>query len=173
MLRLASILLVGFCISLTGCSQGGFSDLDQYMADMRARPVGQIDPIPPIKAAQSEEYDVQTARAPFERPLPAEVAIGEEQLITLTPRAKQYLENFSLDSLSMVGTLERDGILWGLVTDPDGAVHRVRPGDYVGTNNGEILDIKPTLIQIREATPSGVDNKYVPRARQLSLRERN
>ncbi len=173
MLRLASILLVGLCISLTGCSQGGFSDLDQYMAEMRARPVGQIDPIPPIKATQSEQYDVQTARAPFERPLPAEVVIGEEQLITLAPRAKQYLENFSLDSLSMVGTLERDGILWGLVTDPDGAVHRVREGDYVGTNNGEILDITPTLIQIREATPSGVDNKYVPRARQLSLRERN
>jgi len=50
----------------------------------------------------------------------------------------------------MVGTLENDDELWGIVRDPTGAVHRVQVGNYMGTNYGKILNIQEEQIDLRE-----------------------
>jgi type IV pilus assembly protein PilP len=55
----------------------------------------------------------------------------------------------------MVGTLEQNDTRWGLVTAPDGILHRVRVGNYMGQNNGQITRISPNEIQLTEIISDG------------------
>ena len=56
-------------------------------------------------------------------------------------RNREFLEQFSLDTLKMVGTLKLGGQNYGLVQTKDGLVHRVVPGNYIGQTDGKIIDI--------------------------------
>ncbi len=62
---------------------------------------------------------------------------------------KEFLENYSLDDLAFVGTLERDGNI-ALIKTPDLGVVRVREGEYMGRKNGKILAIKETAVILQE-----------------------
>ena len=65
-------------------------------------------------------------------------------------RNREELERFELDSLKMVGTIENENTQWGIVTDPNGVVHRVKAGNYIGLNIGKITAIQEEKIEIRE-----------------------
>ena len=65
-------------------------------------------------------------------------------------RNKEELEQFELDSLRMVGTMENEDFQWGIILDPDGAVHRIRVGNYMGRNTGKILNVFEDRIEVRE-----------------------
>ena len=56
-------------------------------------------------------------------------------------RNREFLEQFSLDTLKMVGTLQLGGRTYGLVQTKDGLVHRVLPGNYMGQADGQITEI--------------------------------
>ncbi len=71
-----------------------------------------------------------------------------------TPHEKSFLEDYSLDDLAFVGTLNKvDNI--GLIKTPDVGVVRVKEGDYIGRNNGKILAIEETVIIIQEKFYNG------------------
>ena len=53
-------------------------------------------------------------------------------------RAKEFLEQFTFDSLRMVGTLERGGDDWTLIQDPEGGVHRVQSGTSWGATTARL-----------------------------------
>ena len=67
----------------------------------------------------------------------------------------EELENFELDSLRMVGTLQNPGSLWGIVLDGDGTVHRVTTGSYMGRNYGKVTRIAEDRIEVREVVGDG------------------
>ena len=50
----------------------------------------------------------------------------------------------------MVGILEDKNILWGIIRDVQGVVHRVQVGNYLGRNFGKILNIQEDRIDLRE-----------------------
>ena len=54
---------------LVSCGDSGFSDLDVFMAEKRARPGGVIEPIPTFKAYEAFAYAATTLRSPFDRPV--------------------------------------------------------------------------------------------------------
>jgi type IV pilus assembly protein PilP len=85
-------------------------------------------------------------------------------------RNREFLETFSLDTLRMVGTLKLAGQTYGLVQTKDGLVHRVVPGNYVGTNDGKVIDVSPSKIQVIEIVPDGLGG-YMERAAALALNE--
>ena len=91
---------------LASCGDGGFSDLDAFMAEKRARPGGVIEPIPTFKAYEAFAYAATTLRSPFDRPVDIRQLASLGTRIALRPdnnRPKEYLERFTLDSLLMVG----------------------------------------------------------------------
>ena len=47
-------------------------------------------------------------------------------------RNREFLEQYSLDTLKMVGTLRLSGHMFGLVQTKDGLVHRVIVGNHIG-----------------------------------------
>ena len=70
----------------------------------------------------------------------------------------------------MVGVMEDTDDLWGIVRDPEGVVHRVQVGNYVGRNFGKIINIQEDRIDIREITRDA-QGRYEEREASLALAE--
>ncbi len=137
-----------------GCG-GDMDDLMSYVDEVKARPGGRIDPLPQIKPYQTFNYDAGSRRSPFVQ----ETGPSSGQLAGPKPdvsRPKEYLEGFPLDTLNMVGTLEREGRTYGLVQTQDGLVHRVLPGNYIGQNDGRVVGVSTAGIEVEELVPDGI-----------------
>jgi type IV pilus assembly protein PilP len=156
----ALVLLLG------GCGSRDQSDLQAFVAEVQSRAGGRIEPLPVMKP--SERYLYQSAEAarrdPFEdyyevkRASPAERQVSDAQrrfLQEIQTHNPEELENFELDSLRMVGTLQNLGSLWGIVLDGDGTVHRVTTGSYMGRNYGKVIRIAEERIEVREIVSDG------------------
>jgi Tfp pilus assembly protein PilP len=57
--------------------------------------------------------------------------------------------------MRMVGTLEQEATIWGLVQTSDGTIHRVHEGNYLGRNHGRIVRINEDEIELTELVPNG------------------
>ncbi|MBD3640197.1 pilus assembly protein PilP [Marinobacter sp.] len=169
---------LGVCLVslLTACTQeSGFSDLDQFMAETRAKPRGHVEPLPEFKAYEAFTYSAADRRAPFEPPVDVQLTMVDDQPVSdVEPdldRPREVLENFDLKELSMVGTLQGPtGNLFALIRDSSGGIHRVRSGNYMGQNYGRIVGVSETRIELIEIVPNG-SGGWVERPRSLSLDE--
>jgi type IV pilus assembly protein PilP len=140
------------------CADPGLLELEAYTNEVMARAPGPLEPIPRISLVDTFLYMPLDRRDPFlmdERA--AEVVQGRNpDAISPDPlRRKEPLEAYSLDSLRMVGTLEQHQTRWALVVTPDGVLHRVRVGNYLGRNNGQIIRIEPGGLVLSEIVPAG------------------
>ena len=140
-------------VALGGCSPG--SDLRQWVAQEKAKKGSPLEPLPVIKTFETFEYKDQELRDPFN-------ASPEEQAQNVSAgphpdqdRAREPLEAFPLDGLKMSGTLGLAKSIEGLVRDPDGVVHRVHVGNYLGQNYGRITGINEDHIDLVELVPNG------------------
>ncbi|HVV97550.1 MAG TPA: pilus assembly protein PilP [Rhodanobacteraceae bacterium] len=138
---------------LGGCSQG--NDLRQWVAQEKAKKGAPLEPLPIIKTFETFEYKDQDLRDPFN--VSAE---EQEQSANNGPhpdqdRPREPLEAFPLDGLRMAGTLGLAKSIEGLVRDPDGVVHRVHVGNYLGQNYGRITSISEDHIDLVELVPNG------------------
>lgn len=169
-------LSVGLVSVLTACSQGsGFSDIDEFMAEARAKPRGYVEPLPEFKAYEAFSYSAADRRAPFEPPIDVQLTMIDERPVSdVEPdlnRPREVLENFDLKALEMVGTLQgASGSLFALIADGAGGVHRVRSGNHMGQNYGRIVGVSVTLIELIEIVPDGRGG-WVERPRSLTLEE--
>ena len=148
------------------------SDLENYIAQTKTKYVGSIDPIPQFDPYQIFAYSAFEERDPFlqrEEDLEQQTAV-ESGTQPDRERRKEPLEYFPLDSLSMVGILEQRGSVWGLIRDPDGTIHTVKPGNYLGENFGEIIRITESQVEILEIISDGL-GAWIEREIDLSLGE--
>ena len=67
----------------------------------------------------------------------------------------ELLEQFNLESLEMVGTINKEG-LWVLLSAPNSVVHRLTLGNYLGTNHGRITGISDERVDLIEIVPDGL-----------------
>ena len=138
---------------LGGCSPG--NDLRQWVAQEKGKSGAPLEPLPVIKTFETFEYKDQDLRDPFN--VSAE---EQEQSANNGPhpdqdRVREPLEVFPLDGLKMSGTLGLAKSIEGLVRDPDGVVHRVHVGNYLGQNFGRITGITEDHIELVELVPNG------------------
>lgn len=153
-LGLLPVVLFG----VSGCGNSGMDDLLAYAEQVKARPPGPLEPLPEIQQVDTFVYEPGNRRDPFVMDDRSALAAAPRPTGGPVPdplRRKEELEQFSLDTLRMVGTLEQDDTLWGLVTTPDGVLHRVRVGNYLGRNNGQIVRILENEIQVMEIVGEG------------------
>jgi type IV pilus assembly protein PilP len=157
---LAAMLL---CAALlAGCSSGD-ADLNAYIKRVKAEAGGRVEPLPEIKPYEAYAYTDQSLRSPF---VPSMGGVN-----TVRPdahRVREFLEQYSLDTLKMVGTLTLDGSHYGLVLASDGRVHRVVVGNHMGQNDGTVNDISASRISLTEIVPDGLGG-YVQRPAALAL----
>ena len=153
---------------LAGCSND-MEKLEQQVAEIKSRPGERIEPLPEIKPYESFAYNAASLRSPFvpSAPVRSDMASGVRPDIK---RPREFLEQFPLDTMRMVGTLALQGRNYGLVQGKDGLVHRVLPGNFMGQNDGRILSITSTRISIIEIVPDGLGG-YIERPAALALTE--
>lgn len=167
--------IVFFAAFLAGCdSNGGFSDLQAYMDEVRARPKGEIEPLPKFQPYESFSYSAAALRSPFQPPIKIDMTSRQKGSVDIKPdeaRTKQFLEGFNIEVFEMVGTLANDSGSFALISGA-GGVHRVKVGDYLGRNHGRVLAIDESKVDVVEIVPDGEDG-WLERPRSLSLKERS
>ena len=159
--------MVVVAVTLSACSES-MEDLDQYISSVKARPADPITPIPPVKTYTPYEYQGLLGRDPFSQSI-SEGSDDERSSTGTGPRpdfgrSKEYLERYELDTLSMVGTFAKEQSFWGLVRDPEGVIHRVPVGNYIGKNHGKVVEITETEIYLSELISDGADGWLVREA---------
>ncbi|MCK5881274.1 MAG: pilus assembly protein PilP [Sinobacterium sp.] len=167
------ILLLNASLLLTACGGSGHDDLKVFIDKTVAEGGGgNIDPIPTFSPYKPFDYSATLLRAPFDQPIVVVDPLQFSSKLSVKPdenRLKEYLEGFGVESLVMVGTLEQDGEVFALVNDPQGSIHYVKEGDYMGRNHGKIMRTTATNIQLMEIISAG--GGWVERPRTLKLRE--
>jgi len=170
-LRQALLAAVGV-FSLAACSASNdFQDIKAFMDQVDAKGKGQIEPLPEFQPYQAFAYSAGNMRSPFEPPVVVKPIDPNKKAAQVKPdpnRVKQFLEQFTIGSIAMVGTLSQGARLFGLVRDPQGGVHRVQLGDYMGMDNGKILAIDENKIELLEIVSDGTGG-WVERERTVNL----
>ncbi len=154
-------------VMLSACSES-MDDLDKYIGSVKARPADPITPIPPVKTFTPYAYAGETGRDPFRQSI-SEGSDDERTSNGTGPRpdfgrSKEYLERYELDTLSMVGTFSNDESFWSLIRDPEGVIHRVPVGNYIGKNHGKVVDISHTEVYLSELISDGAGGWLVREA---------
>ena len=150
--------------SLTACSSKD-DDLDTFIADTKKGPGDRVEPLPELKPYETYAYESSGLRSPFVPGGSSGTASGPRPDRRRNP---EFLEQFSLDTLRMVGTLRLQDRTYGLIKTKDGLVHRVSVGAYVGQADGRITEITPSKISVVELVPDGVGG-YMERPAALAL----
>lgn len=174
MYTLKSLLIVCMIVTLVACVEGQ-GDMEDYVAQVKKEAKGKVEPLPPPRVIKSVDYTAINLRNPFI--LTGGSITNMSQMIkgpggeTIQQqprpdldRPREYLEQFPLTSLSMVGTLSKPQLNWGLVKDSNGMIHAVKVGDYMGQNSGIIIAITPDQIRLNETVPNGAGGWMQTRA---------
>jgi type IV pilus assembly protein PilP len=152
-LALAGLLAVAGCGRDITSEPGGAPNLEEWVANVRARPAPPLDPLPVMQQFETFEYAAQGLRDPFSDAFANEGAGSGPR--PDSNRRKQTLEQFPLDSLDMVGTLGAGNNLTALVMAPDKVTYRVGTGVYLGQNDGRVTSVHEDRIELVELVPDG------------------
>jgi type IV pilus assembly protein PilP len=168
---LAGLCAAACCalVSLTACSSAD-DELARFIDDTKKESGGRVEPLPEVKPYETYVYSAAQMRSPFTPSAPGGGPNGGPNIRPDSKRNREFLEQFSLDTLKMVGTLKLGGTNYGLVQTKDGLVHRVVPGNYLGTSDGKIIGISPSKIELTEIVPDGLGG-YIERPAALGLTE--
>jgi type IV pilus assembly protein PilP len=155
--------------TLSACG-GPDDDLRAYIDEVKARPGGRIEPLEPYQPAPTFVYEPGTRRSPFTPDAPQRRLSNDPNAVDGPDRnrPREFLEQFPLDTLRMVGTLADRRASFGLVQTTDGLVHRVAVGNHLGQNFGRIVAISDSEIQLVEIISDGLGG-YLERPAAIGL----
>ncbi len=165
-----ALLCLTASLALSACGDR-MADLERYVAEVKNRKTTNIEPIPQIKPYEAYTYLVSGRRDPFVRAEPARDANAPGS--ALKPditRNREPLEEFPLDGLRMLGTINKGKSVFAMVKAPDNVVHRVSIGNHMGQNYGKIVKITDSQIDLVEIIPDGF-GAFMERPANLALTE--
>lgn len=163
---------------LGGCSSASDDELRQWMAQQKNQTFPKVKPISEPKQFKPEGYDQVTEFDPFSnkklamalRKDGAQSALNGALLAPELARRKEPLEEYPLDGIAMVGSMQRGGQPVALVTVGK-LLYQVRPGEYLGQNYGRVTKITETELTLREIVQDAT-GEWVERMASLQLQER-
>jgi len=172
-LRLAGWCALALSVLLAACANDTFEDLNQYIKEVQARAGTPIAPLPDIKPYERFVYRDENLRDPFrpaaKAPAPSAAASGSKsKLRPNIDRNREALEQYSLDTLKMVGSLNKDKDKWAIVKTSDGLIYRVKAGNHIGKNFGEITRITDKQVDITEIISDGLGS-WIERQATLKI----
>lgn len=167
-----NLIILLLSLNLFSCVEVQLDDLNSFVAESKSKSYPINDDIPELKKIDALAFTGTEGRNPFsdakaeavEPPVSAPKSCPQPNF----NRKKQALEMFSLDNISMSGTLHVNDTLWALVQVSGGEVHKVRPGYYLGLNHGKVLRITKAKIELLELA-SDRDGCWQERITQVTL----
>lgn len=167
-------LSVCMIAGLTGCGDGGIQEVRQWMDEVRRNTKVDVPKLPEPKKFTPFVYAVKDSLDPYN---PGKLAVAmakqkENAGGALKPdmdRRREILESYPLDTLKMVGTLQKVGMDYGLVW-ADKVVYQVKVGNYLGQNFGMVTRITENEIELKEIVQDAA-GEWVERKAKLELQE--
>lgn len=162
--------------SLVACAGDPTSDLASYAEEVKSRQQANIEPLPEFEPFESFEYAANDLRDPFSEPVFSHTPKGPvagpdgSGIKPDFDRPREPLEEYPLDSLRMVGTLEQHEDAWALILDTDDTIHRIQTGNYVGQNHGKIIRVSEFEVELREVIPDGLGG-WMERQASIAISE--
>jgi type IV pilus assembly protein PilP len=173
---LASLMAAAALVA--GCDTSQHEELQAWMAEQRQQTRPVVQPIPEPKKFAPQPYGQETATDPFSnqklaQALKRESAQSTASAALIQPelnRRKEPLEAYPLDTMSMVGSLVKQGQPVALVK-VDNLLYQVRPGNYLGQNYGRITKVGESEVVLRELVQDA-SGEWVERSATLNLQEK-
>lgn len=163
--------------AVAGCTSSGQDELQAWMQSERNSIRPSVTPIPEPTKFVPQAYEGERLASPFSSEKLASVLRGSQSTpvansALIEPelnRRKQPLEAFPLDTMSLVGSLNREGQLVALVKVGD-LLYQVKPGHYLGQNYGRVTRITEREVVLREIVQDSA-GEWMERAAALQLQE--
>lgn len=168
-----ALLVLG---QLQGCSSEEQEPLTAWMQREREQIKPSVKPIPEPSKFEPYQYKSEQLTEPFSKEKLAGILksgqtnVQKSALIDVElERRKQPLESFPLDSMAMVGTMQRkDGLV--ALLKVGALLYQVRAGAYLGQNFGKIVKITENELTLREVAQDAA-GEWIERSAALQLQE--
>lgn len=173
-MQAAAPLFVALGLILSACS-GEQEELQSWMDQQKREVRPNIAPLSPPKRFDPQPYEEARAVEPFSNQKLA-VALKQETrqsnslLAGETNRRKEPLEAYPLDSMTMVGSVSKQGRPLALLR-VDNLLYQVKAGDYLGQNYGKITKVSETEVAVREVVQDAA-GEWIERPSALQLQEK-
>ena len=150
-MRVANIIFLASLL-LVGCGGEEFQDLRDFVKNAGADMRGKIEPPPDVKPYEPFTYDNDANLPDPFKPRKADARNGNRtgQNQPNLNRPKEELEDYPLETLKMVGFLSQKGINQAVIRSSEGKVYRVKAGNYIGMNFGQVTSVIETEVKIKE-----------------------
>jgi type IV pilus assembly protein PilP len=174
MKRVARTAAAAALIGLLAACGAELSEIDQWMAQQKREVKPNVQPLTPPKKFDPQAYVAADAVDPFSNQKLAVALKRDERapsslLAAELKRRKEPLEAYPLDTMSMVGSLNRQGRPYALLR-VDNLLYQVKAGDYIGQNYGRILRVGETELVLREVVQDAA-GEWIERNSTLQLIE--
>ena len=161
-------------VGLAGCSADQ-DELVQWMEQQKREVKPSVEPLSAPKKFIPQPYAALGTVEPFSTQkltvaLKQEARSPNSLLAAEINRRKEPLEAYPMDSMSMVGSVQREGRPYALLR-VDSLLYQVKVGDYLGQNYGRITKIGETEITYREIIQDAA-GEWIERSSALQLQER-
>ncbi|RZA33588.1 MAG: pilus assembly protein PilP [Lysobacteraceae bacterium] len=169
-----TVCAFGVAALLAGCGDGDVQEVRDWMKQIERETVPAVKPLPEPKEFVPYAYNPGKAVEPFsDAKLLNEMArmasSGTNPLQPDDSRPREVLENYPLDIMRMVGTLQKGGVSYALV-QIDAAIFQVKAGQRIGQNHGLVTRISEGAIDIREVMQDATGD-WVERKATIELAE--
>jgi len=162
---------------LTGCWGEEHGDLREWIATQKAVTKPRIQALKEPSVFTPQAYAASQGMDPFNMLKLTQVLSRESAqnasnmslLLAEQNRRKEELESYPLDSMSMVGSMRKDGRDTALLR-VNQLIYQVKAGNYLGQNYGRILQIGEHSIKLREIVQDAAGD-WVERTTTLDLQE--
>ncbi|WP_151632762.1 pilus assembly protein PilP [Noviherbaspirillum aerium] len=170
----SSFLPLAMLAMLAGCGDGGVQEVKAWMDEARRQAPVSVQKISPPKTFTPFVYASKNEVDPYS-PAKLSAALAKLQANAngaIKPdldRRKDPLENYPLDTITMVGTLQKPGLNYALL-QVDKSVFQVKVGNYIGQNYGMITKIGETEVELKEIVRDAA-GEWTERKAKLELQE--
>lgn len=160
---------------LSGCRGADDVDVRQWMEAQRQTNPRKPEPVPPPMSFQPESYGAADLLSPFSDERLARVLRTQADSATARlldaerNRAREPLEQFPLDSMEMVGILQK-GVRRIALIRVNGELHQVVVGARLGQNLGRVTRITESEVVLKEIVQDAA-GEWVERTASLQLQE--
>jgi len=157
---------------LAGCGDSDVREVRDWMEQVKRDTHPAVKPLPEPKDFLPYAYGARQAVDPFN----PNKLLGELARVAATSnnpnqpdlqRPREQLETYPLDTMQMVGTMEKGGVRYALL-QVDRSLYQVRAGQRIGQNFGVVTHVGDDAVDIREVVQDAA-GEWTGRMSKLEL----